>query len=58
VDCQKLAQERTAKTRTHEDGITDMLSLTVQENVHLALVIDGLMRRNGTRNGYQVPVGK
>jgi hypothetical protein len=40
------------------DGITDMLSLTVQEIVQLALVIDGLMGLNRTRTGYQVSVGK
>ena len=33
------------------DGITDMLSLTVQEIVQLALVIDGLMGLDRTRGG-------
>ena len=41
-----------------QDGITDMLSLTVQEIVQLTLVIDGLMGLNRTRTGYQVSVGK
>lgn len=41
-----------------EDGITDMLSLTVQEIVQLAQVIDGLMGLNRTRTGYQISVGK
>lgn len=40
------------------DGITDMLSLTVQEIVQLALVIDGLMGLDRTRTGYRVSVGK
>jgi hypothetical protein len=41
-----------------EDGITDVLSLTVQEITQLALVIDGLMGLNRTRTGYLVSVGK
>ena len=40
------------------DGIADMLSLTVQEIVQLALVINGLMGLNRTRTGYLVSVGK
>ena len=38
------------------DGITDMLSLTVQEIVQLTLVIDGLMGLNRTRTGYLISV--
>lgn len=49
----KLLQRENA-----EDGITDMLSLTVQEIVQLALVIDGLMGLDRTRTGYRVSVGK
>lgn len=40
------------------DGITDLLSLTVQEIIQLALVIDGLMGLNRTRTGYLVSFGK
>lgn len=39
-----------------EDGITDILSLTVQEVVNLCLLIDRLMGLNRTRTGYQVSV--
>jgi hypothetical protein len=41
-----------------EEGITDILSLTVQEIVQLTLVIDSLMGSNRTRTGYLVSVGK
>ncbi|MFZ2738404.1 MAG: hypothetical protein WBI20_06560 [Burkholderiaceae bacterium] len=39
-----------------EDGITDVLSLTVQEIIQLTLAVDGLMRLNGARTGYLVSV--
>lgn len=40
-----------------EDGITDILSLTVEEIVQLVLVIDRLMGLNRTRTGYLVSIG-
>ena len=39
-----------------EDGITDVLSLTVQEIGQLAVVIDSLMGLNKARTGYLVSV--
>jgi hypothetical protein len=40
-----------------EDGLTDILSLNVQEIVQLALVIDRLMGLNRTRTGYLISTG-
>jgi hypothetical protein len=40
-----------------EDGITDILSLNVEEIVQLALVIDRLMGLNRTRTGYFISTG-
>ncbi len=45
------------KQEHSEDGITDILSLTVQEIVELTFVIDRLMGLNRTRTGYLVSVG-
>ena len=44
------------KREHSEDGITDILSLTVQEIVELTLVIDTLMGLNRTRTGRLVSV--
>lgn len=41
-----------------EEGITDMLSLTVYEIAQLAICIDSLMALSPLRNGYLVRVGK
>lgn len=50
--CELLRKEHS------EEGITDVLSLSVHEIVQLALVIDSLMGSNRTRTGYLVSVGK
>lgn len=44
------------KREHSEDGITDILSLTVQQIVELTLVIDTLMGLNRTRTGRLVSV--
>jgi hypothetical protein len=41
-----------------EGGIVDLLSMTAEEILQLAVVIDGLMGLNRTRTGYLVSVGK
>ena len=41
-----------------EDGIVDLLSMTAEEVLQLAVVIDGLMGLNRTRTGYLVSAGK
>ena len=41
-----------------EEGIVDLLSMTADEVLQLAVVIDGLMSLNRTRTGYLVSAGK